>query len=155
MRSKSTAFPIGTAATWAIPCCFRFSTETETADIILIQINPIERKGAPDTTAEIMARIDEITFNAPLLQEFRAIDFVARLIADGRLDGTHYKSIRLHVIEAQDELNKFGAASKMRSDYDFFLQLHDIGRRAAQKFLDAHYEDIGVKATLDLKEALV
>ncbi len=49
------------------PVLFPFFTETETADIILIQINPIERKGAPDTTAEIMARIDEITFNAPLV----------------------------------------------------------------------------------------
>jgi NTE family protein len=137
------------------PVLFPFFTETESADIILIQINPIERKGAPDTTAEIMGRIDEITFNAPLLQEFRAIDFVARLIAAGRLDGTHYKSIRLHVIEAQAELNKFGAASKMRSEYDFFLQLHDIGRRAAQNFLDAHYDDLGVRATLNLSETLV
>jgi NTE family protein len=137
------------------PVLFPFFTETETADIILVQINPIERKHAPETTAEIMGRIDEITFNAPLLQEFRAIDFVARLVAAGRLEGTHYKCIRLHVIEAQNELNKFGAASKMRSDYDFFLQLHEIGRRAAHKFLDAHYDDLGVKGTLDLQEALV
>jgi NTE family protein len=137
------------------PVLFPFFTETETADIILIQINPIERKGAPDKLAGIMERIDEITFNAPLLQEFRAIDFVARLIAAGRLEGTHYKCIRLHVIEAHNELNEFGAASKMRSDYDFFLQLNEIGRRAAQKFLDAHYDDVGVKATLDLQEALV
>jgi NTE family protein len=137
------------------PVLFPFFTETETADIILVQINPIERKHAPTTTAEIMGRIDEITFNAPLLQEFRAIDFVARLIAAGRLEGTHYKCIRLHVIEAQNELNNFGAASKMRSDYDFFLQLKEIGRRAAQKFLDAHYDDVGVKATLDLQETLV
>ena len=137
------------------PVLFPFFTETETADIILVQINPIERKHAPATTSEIMGRIDEITFNAPLLQEFRAIDFVARLIAAGRLEGTHYKCIRLHVIEAQNELNKFGAASKMRSDYDFFLQLHEIGRRAAQKFLDAHYDDVGVKGTLDLQETLV
>jgi len=137
------------------PVLFPFFTETETADIILVQINPIERKHAPTTTADIMGRIDEITFNAPLLQEFRAIDFVARLIAAGRLEGTHYKCIRLHVIEAQTELNKFGAASKMRSDYDFFVQLREIGRNAAQKFLDAHYDDVGIKATLDLQETLV
>ena len=137
------------------PVLFPFFTETDTADIVLIQINPITRKGAPDTAAEIVSRIDEITFNAPMLQEFRAIDFVARLIAAGRLDGTHYKSIRMHVIEAQDELNQFGAASKMKADYDFFVELKDIGRKAAQKFLDAHFDDVGVKATLDLSETLV
>jgi NTE family protein len=137
------------------PVLFPFFYETETLDVVLVQINPIERKGTPDTVAEILGRIDEITFNSSLLQEFRAIDFVARLIAEGRLKGTNYKSIRLHVIEAQEELNRFGAASRMRSDYDFFVQLRDIGRAAAQKFLDTHYDAIGVKGTLDLHEALV
>ncbi|MGO9943161.1 MAG: patatin-like phospholipase family protein, partial [Rhodoblastus sp.] len=137
------------------PVLFPFFYETETTDVVLVQINPIERKGTPESVAEILGRIDEITFNSSLLQEFRAIDFVARLIAEGRLEGTNYKCIRLHVIEAQDELNKFGAASRMRSDYDFFVQLRDIGRRAAQKFLDAHFNDVGVRATLDLREALV
>jgi NTE family protein len=137
------------------PVLFPFFYETETLDVVLVQINPIERKGTPESVAEILGRIDEITFNSSLLQEFRAIDFVARLIAEGRLEGTNYKCIRLHVIEAQDELNKFGAASRMRSDYDFFVQLRDIGRRAAQKFLDAHFDDVGVRATLDLREALV
>jgi len=136
------------------PVLFPFFYETDTTDVVLIQINPIERKGTPTTVAEILARIDEITFNASLLQEFRAIDFVARLKADGRLEGTNYKSIRLHVIEAQDELNKFGAASKVRSDYDFFVQLRDIGRKAAQKFLDSHFDSIGVCATLDVQKAL-
>jgi NTE family protein len=137
------------------PVLFPFFYETDTLDVVLVQINPIERKGTPESVAEILGRIDEITFNSSLLQEFRAIDFVARLIADGRLKGTHYKGIRLHVIEAQDELNRFGAVSRMRSDYDFFVQLRDIGRGAAQRFLDAHYDDVGVRATLDLRETFV
>ena len=136
------------------PALFPFFTETDVADVILVQINPIARKGTPTTVSEILGRIDEITFHASLLQEFRAIDFVARLKAEGRLEGTSYKSIRLHVIEAQDELNKFGAASKVRSDYDFFVQLRDIGRKAAQKFLDSHFDSIGVRATLNVQKAL-
>ena len=136
------------------PVLFPFFTETDAQDIVLVQINPIERRQTPSDAAEIMGRMNEITFNAPLLQEFRAIDFVARLINAGRLEGSHYKKIRLHVIEAQDELNQFGAASKMVPDFDFFKQLFAIGRRAADKFLQGHFEDIGVKGTLDLKEAL-
>jgi len=136
------------------PALFPLFNETDCADIILIQINPIIRKGTPETAAEIMARVDEITFNASLLHEFRAIDFVARLIKAGRLAGTHHKSIRLHVIEAEDELNKFGAASKLNADFGFFQQLRDIGRAAARKFLDAHFDHLGEKATLDLDEAL-
>ncbi|PPQ35085.1 NTE family protein [Rhodoblastus acidophilus] len=136
------------------PVLFPFFYETSCVDIILVQINPITRKGAPDTAAEIAGRVDEITFNASLLQELRAIDFVRRLIAEGRLTGTAYKAIRVHVIEAQDELNQFGAASKMNADYDFFLQLREIGVKAAQRFVAAHYDDIGVRPTLDLRETL-
>jgi len=136
------------------PVLFPFFTETDCADIVLVQINPIRREGTPDTAAEIMSRIDEITFNAPLLQEFRAIDFVRRLIAQGRLDGTHYKAIRVHVIAAQDELNAFGAASKMSADYDFFLKLREIGVNAAKRFIAAHFQDIGVRPTLDLQETI-
>ncbi len=137
------------------PVLFPFFYETESCDIVLVQISPLVRKGAPATAADIFSRMEEITFNSPLLHEFRAIEFVSRLIADGRLKGTRYRDIRLHVIEAQDELSKLGAGSKMRTDYDFFVHLRNIGRRAAKKFLDAHFDDIGVKATLDLKETLV
>ncbi len=136
------------------PALFPLFTETETADIVLVQINPIVRKGVPTTAHDIMGRIDEITFNAPLLQEFRAIDFVTRLIRAGRLEGTHYKAVRLHVIQAGDELGKFGAASKMNADYGFFEQLREIGRKAARKFLDTHFDSLGEKATLDLQHAL-
>jgi NTE family protein len=136
------------------PVLFPFFYETDCADVVLVQINPIMRKGAPTTHAEIMNRIDEITFNAPLLQELRAIDFVRRLIEQGRLTGAPYKSIRVHVIEAQDELNRFGAASKMKADYDFFLQLREIGIAAARRFVQAHFDGIGVRSTLDLRETL-
>ena len=40
--------------------------------------------------------------------------------------------------------------SKLSSDYDFFVMLHNGGRRAARNFLDAHFDDIGVKSTVDL-----
>ena len=29
--------------------------------------------------------------------------------------------------------------------------LHDNGRRAARRFLDEHFDDIGVKSTVDLR----
>ena len=134
-----------------------FLPKQKPPDVLLVQINPIERKGSH--------RIDRRNHGTNsgrnhlqcprCCRNFAPIDFVARLIADGRLEGTHYKCIRLHVIEAQDELNKFGAASRMRSDYDFFLQLRDIGRHAAQKFLDAHLTISASRRRSILQETLV
>lgn len=136
------------------PALYPFFTETETADIILVQINPVERRELPDTSVEIMERINEITFNAPLLSELRAVEFVARLIDEGRLKGTHYKSIRMHRIEAQTTLNEYGATSKMKADWRFFEELAVHGRKAGRAFIDAHFDDLGVKGTLDLRGAL-
>ncbi len=127
---------------------------SDVEDVILVQINPIERREIPYSAREIMNRLNEITFNAALLQEFRAIDFVGRLIDAGRLDGTHYKKVRMHLVEGGAALDAYPASTKLDADFDFFLKLFEIGRKAGEKFLTENFEAIGVKGTLDLQEAL-
>jgi NTE family protein len=137
------------------PTLYPLYTETDCADIILVQINPIRRDEVPHTAPAIMNRLNEITFNAPLLQEFRAIDFVARLIDAGRLQGTHYKKVLLHLVEGGAALRRYSADTKMQVDYDFFRELFDIGHKAGVQFLAENYDAIGVEGTLQLKEQLV
>ncbi|MGJ0508883.1 MAG: patatin-like phospholipase family protein [Methylocystis sp.] len=137
------------------PALYPLYTETECCDVILVQINPIRRDDVPRTSSAIMARLNEITFNAPLLQEFRAIDFVARLVDSGRLRGTHYKKVLLHLVEGGPALDRYGPDTKMEADFDFFLELFDIGYKVGRKFLEENFESIGVRGTLELKEQLV
>lgn len=135
------------------PALYPFFTETQCEDIVLVQINPIERNETPKTSREILERISEITFNASLLREFRAIDFVNRLIDEGKLEGGDYRRNRVHRIDASVELAALGAGSKFNTSWAFFTQLRDVGRAAAGHFLDAHFDDVGVKSTLDLRAA--
>jgi len=137
------------------PALYPLYTETECRDVILVQINPIRRDDVPRTSSAIMARLNEITFNAPLLQEFRAIDFVARLVDSGRLRGTHYKKVLLHLVAGGPALDRYGPDTKMEADFDFFLELFDIGYKAGRNFLAENFESIGEKGTLELKEHLV
>jgi len=137
------------------PSLYPLYTETDCADIILVQINPIRRDKIPITSPEIMERLNEITFNSPLLQEFRAIDFVSRLIDSGRLDGTHYKKVRLHLVSGGESVDRYGATAKVNADFSMFEDLFQIGRTAAEEFLQEHFDSIGVRGTLDLKEELV
>ena len=60
--------------------------ETDCNDTIIVEIDPIERRATPRTADEIANRMNEITFNASLLAEMRAADFVARLIEEGALE---------------------------------------------------------------------
>src|SRR5271157_5220923 len=52
--------------------------ESEAHDSILIQINPRERRDTPRTASEILNRLNEISFNAPLMKELRMIALCAR-----------------------------------------------------------------------------
>src|SRR5437588_2595199 len=64
----------------ANPAVFPFFRTTATEDVLLVQINPVERHMTPRSQSEIVNRVNEITFNSSLLAEYRAIDFVIRLI---------------------------------------------------------------------------
>jgi len=137
------------------PSIFPFFRSTETEDVLVVQINPVARRTTPTSAHEIMNRINEITFNSSLLAEYRAIEFVTRLIDQKRLPrGTgpgEYRRINVHRIALDDAFRKLTAASKLSSDYDFFVMLRNGGRRAARNFIDAHYDDIGRVSTLDLR----
>jgi NTE family protein len=136
------------------PAIFPFFGATETEDVLIVQINPVERVATPTTHSEIMNRINEVTFNSSLLAEFRAIDFVTRMIDQKRLPHGigkgEYRRINVHRIALDSTFKKLTADSKLNSDFDFFKMLHKGGRRAARNFLSEHFDDIGVKSTVDL-----
>jgi NTE family protein len=137
------------------PVIFPFFRTTETEDILIVQINPLVRHTTPTTSKEIMNRVNEITFNSSLLAEYRAIEFVSRLIDQGRLPRGigpgEYRRIKVHRIVLDGEGKAYTADTKLSTDYDFFEMLRDNGRRAARRFLDAHFDEIGVQSTVDLR----
>ncbi|HEX2510712.1 MAG TPA: patatin-like phospholipase family protein [Microvirga sp.] len=136
------------------PALFPLFYETMTDDILLVQINPLERRETPRTAREIHNRLNEITFNGNLLRELRAVAFVTRLIEEGKLSPEEYKNVHMHRIDATDVLDNYEASSRLSAEWDFFVQLRDAGRRTAQSWLAAHYESIGIRGTLDLESAL-
>ena len=134
------------------PALFPFYNTSKSDDVIIVQINPIERKGVPKTAREILNRVNEITFNGSLLKELRAIDFVRRLIEDGKLEQKEYKKIRVHIIESQGELNELGASSKVNAEWAFLRHLFDIGRETAEEWLDRNLNQVGKRSTIDLRK---
>src|ERR1700675_2320554 len=137
------------------PVIFPFFRSTTAEDVLVVQINPLVREKTPTSSSEIINRINEITFNSSLIDEYRAIDFVARLIDQGRLPrGTgpgEYRRVNIHRIVLDRFGTHFDSFSKLSTDFDFFEMLHLSGKRAARRFLDEHFDDIGVKSTVDLR----
>jgi NTE family protein len=133
------------------PALFPLFYETTTEDILLVQINPLQRRQTPRTAGEIRDRLNEITFNSNLLRELRAVAFVQRLIDEGKLSPDEYKNVHLHRIDGSGVLDGYQGSSKQRAQWDFFVQLRDAGRRTARSWLAAHYGAIGMRGTLDLQ----
>ena len=126
---------------------------TETSDILLVQINPIEHRDVPDNAADILERMNEVTFNASLLAELRAIEFVRRLLAEGKLDASRYKNVHMHRIDGGAVLAPFGADSKSRADLGFVRTLFELGRTTGQDWIEAHHKDVGVRPTIKITDA--
>jgi NTE family protein len=142
----------------ANPPIFPFFRTTETEDVLVVQINPVLRPATPRSAQEIMNRVNEITFNSSLVAEYRAIEFVTRLIDQGTLPrGTgpgEYRRINMHRIDLGFIGKRLTPVSRLNIDFDFFEMLHRAGRRAARRFLDRHFDDIGVRSTIDLREEM-
>lgn len=136
------------------PPLFPLFYEAAGDDILLVQINPLERRELPTNARAIQDRLNEITFNASLLRELRAIDFVNRLLDDGKLSTGDYKRVLMHRIDGGLPLAQLTSSSRLNSEWNFLLSLRDLGRTAAKRWLKRNYEAIGVQGTLDLKEAI-
>jgi len=133
------------------PVLFPFFYASSSQDILIVQINPIERAGVPRTAQEILNRVNEISFNASLLQELRAVDFVRRMLKADRLSRDEYREMHIHIVDGQQALAELGASSKLNPERAFLEHLFEIGRAAATSWLDAHYEALGRNSTVDIR----
>ena len=137
------------------PAIWPLVYNTEPLDILLVKINALVRPELPDTPLEIADRVNEITFNAGLVGEMRAISFVQRLLEQGHLAGSEYKHLRLHMVADDEGLAPLNASSKMNTERRFLEALRDLGRAAAGRWLVAHRADVGVRSTLDIADSFL
>jgi NTE family protein len=122
-------------------------------DILIVSLNPFARPAAPKTPGEIMDRLNEISFNATLSSELRAIAFVQKLLDQDMLKDQardRYRRMLVHGIGADGVLDDLSLASKSDTDWLFLKSLRDRGRKAAEAWLARSFEDVGVRSSLDL-----
>lgn len=123
--------------------------ESDAHDTILVQINPTERLDEPRTAAEILNRLNEISFNSPLMKELRMIALLRHAADPGGGEGARWAKMRTHRIKS-DMLAKFGASSKLNAEWEFVSMLRAEGCQAAEAFLGEHGAEIGQRSTADL-----
>ncbi|WP_425038782.1 patatin-like phospholipase family protein [Primorskyibacter sp. S187A] len=121
-------------------------------DIVIVNINPLEREGIPATPQDIANRINEISFNSSLLRELRAIEFVQRLLDQGQIPEGAMKRLRVHMIADDGLMNDLSVATKLVALPSVIAQLKAAGQEAAEVFLSKHADDLGQRQSADLRD---
>jgi len=123
--------------------------ECNASDTILIQINPIQRPGTPKSARDILNRLNEISFNSPLVKELRMIALLRQASTPKNAESALWARMRIHRI-ASNWMVRLSASSKLIAEWRFLQRLRDEGRRCADAFIAAHGGDLGRRSSLDL-----
>ncbi len=121
-------------------------------DILIVNINPLERPEVPVTARDIQNRINEISFNTSLLREMRAIDFVQRLMRDGKVPTGAMKDVLVHMVSDDRLMRQLSVATKSVANPVVIHQLRAAGHAAADAFLSRSFDALGERSTVDLAE---
>jgi len=134
------------------PALFPLFTNATPDDIVIININPLERDQLPVTPKQIQNRINEISFNSSLLRELRAIDFGQRLLDQGMLSTNQVSRVRVHMIADDALMEQLSVATKMIPNTAVMSKLKEAGEKAAERFLADHKAKIGKESSVNLRE---
>ena len=130
------------------PALFPLVDECDARDLVLVQINPFYRPELPRTAREIINRMNEITFNASLVKELRSIMLLKQLIDAEQLERERYRDMRLHRIHADEDLLALQASSKLNAEWPYLCHLRELGRARASRWLETHWDDLGVRSSV-------
>jgi len=112
---------------------------SETPEILIVQITPMQRAATPTTSQEILRRLDQITFNASLLTETdrlaRHSEHYRGILGLLSRDGRKWRRLALHRIVAEDAIEGLSEASAANLDWSFLADLRAHGQKAASAWL--------------------
>lgn len=121
------------------------------ADTLLVQLIPVFNASVPTTNVEIRDRLNHMIFSEPLRREIAVL-----------LDGTDgpdnagrcgsASGHRFHHIDATPFTQDLAPGSGLSSEWHLISRLRDLGRTAADMWLDEKAASVGARSTVNLAE---
>jgi len=102
--------------------------DSETADLLVVQVTPSHDPYVPITMAAIDRRLDQIVANATLNAEIAALEWARTASASPRPQ-------QIHRIAAEDHIEGLGQRNAADLGHGFVTLLHRSGRSAAHRWL--------------------
>jgi len=151
------AVEIGGEAYWdggymGNPAIFPLIYNCQSADIVIVHINPLFRNEVPRSADDILNRINEISFNSSLMREMRAVSYVTGLVTQKRVVDGGLKHVLVHSISDDAFMGALTPTSKYNADWDFLIFLRDQGRKCAGDWLAENFVKLGVESSVDVEK---
>jgi NTE family protein len=139
----------------ANPDITTLALESSVADTLIVQLNPRRKSTLATTPAAILAEVDRLTFQQPLVREAELVVAARQATGRdwrGRPKGPYARLCehRFHLIEAGRHVEGLAPTSKAEPDRSLIGTLRGAGRSEAQQWLAEHRDDVGRRETLDL-----
>jgi NTE family protein len=141
----------------ANPDILTMAGDSPTADTLIVQLNPLERQGAPRSARDIAVHVNTITFGQPLVRDVElVVDAQTELgggwfrRGKGRL--SRIARHRFHVVQGGRYTSRLGAQSKTTPERAVLAFLFEAGRREMSRWLEQHRSDIGRRQSVDLRK---
>jgi NTE family protein len=140
----------------ANPAVFPLFYDCDSADVLLVLLNPLQREGTLNTIEEIDARITDLAFSAHFMREMRMFTQAAEFAGTGKLAKgwleQRLQSMRFHMIDVNELTSLERSDTKALTHTPFLELLRDQGSERGLAWLKAHASSIGKRGTLDIKK---
>lgn len=134
------------------PAIYPLIYNTDAKDIVIIQLRQSYRPELPTTIDAIVDRHKEITFNACLLREMRAIHFVTELIDKKIITDPSIRRLNIHLIRNPDVAGQLDMSSALNTDIGFFEFMFKEGRKTGKEWLKDNFQHIGVRTSATIEK---
>jgi NTE family protein len=143
----------------ANPDLLTLGRESPVGDTLIVKLNSIDKAGVPTTAREIAARINQITFNQPMLRDIEVIETVRahhrRWSGRGSALDARLARHRFHLIDAGRFTSALAPETKGKPEPELLTYLHAAGRSETEKWLARSRNHIGKRSTVDLARDLL
>ncbi len=128
-------------------------------DTLIVQLNPTRIDAVPRTASEILAHVNDLTFNQPLLRDISVIvqakDAGGGAFASARSGFAKLRRHRFHLISAGRHTIGLDGSSKVNPERRLVRYLFEAGRADAETWLVESGRLVGRNDSVDLRRAFL
>jgi NTE family protein len=145
----------------ANPAIFPLFYECDSADVLLVLLNPLQREGTLNTVEEIETRITDLAFSAHFMREMRMFTQAAEFsgsrtlgqskLTKGSLE-QRLQDMHFHMIDVNELSSLERSDTKVLTHTPFLELLREQGCERGRDWLKTHADSIGKRGTLDVKK---